>query len=101
MSSKNLQNKWVVKFKKQNPKGNITAVKLIYQGLLNQSFCDTFANDFAILSEIASEFEFEFVDNITTTCTLTFFEDDINGGYLDALFSLLIAENETKSDTES
>lgn len=102
MSSKKLQHSWLVRSKRRNTYSNTAIIALEHQGFLNGSFSDNFAYDFAMFSNLSSEFEYSTRrDDVTTTCILTFTEDDINGGYMDELFSLLIADSEAYPNAES
>lgn len=99
MFSRPLQHIWLVKSKKRNVQENTIIITLENQGFLVGNFSNDFAYDFAVFSNLSSEFEYRFVDNVTTICILTFMEDDLSGGYLDELFSLLIADNETEPNS--
>ncbi len=102
MSSKKLQHSWVVRSKIRNIHKDTVIITLEHQGFLTGSFSDDFAYDFAVFSELPSEFQYSTRrDDVTTTCILTFTEDDIDGGYMDELFSLLIADSEADPNAES
>lgn len=102
MSSKKLQHSWVVRSKIRNVPNNTVIITLEHQGFLTGSFSDNFAYDFAVFSELPSEFQYSTRrDDVTTTCILTFTEDDIDGGYMDELFSLLIANSEAEFNADS